>query len=905
MSGPKFATEAEPVKVTLEQVPQSEAGPAKLTGRTTQPSALGRYLGNRRFSSLLTSAAQCEFEIAFAETSKPAPSMEVIKGLAALGTRAEVQLLWGPYSGERFWPLGAGEATKSWLPSIARMSSFNERKGTGPTSGNDLLVCKVDPAGEVQVFKAILNEQKAVANREFLKTTAISSSLVKNVSHNIGLLERRAAAPGIATEEREILAKTIQALKATEAALSDPTGKTPLPAEIGFELTNLGGAGDRFGIGNTESHLRILAKTFAGEEGRLLGDIIDHTFVRDRALASRLRAANVALPETADPDVVPMRLLLTPQASEWLALKSGLTPEHWLKQQKQAAGEVAYAAEYAKLEAEELSALREKSPELHGPALTKKQSKAIEAKAKKVRAPAKEAFEAKLEQAWQSTKSVSDRPAVAQLPVAADSVSPEKTESAGRWAREAAAAKDSSSRTYDAHLLRLLETQRETAARLVEADAKAAESGSFADVANARKIRAELVQGARQLNEMGEVSRLLLESQTVAEKPAPGPSTVVVAETPAKRVASARSAPSAVESVTPPRAAESAFPTVPSPSQGRTTARVGQASGPVAQYGPSPMGETVGGVGQLLVDIEVALGHEAAYRNARKSQSLRTLHWWLLKGVIPQASGVTDRWSHFEMGLTEPEWVSVEDERESDVRKIVEGANEGRFDGIEIDAPNQAEQYEAFERWVRGNVHTLEDFYLHFYHDMDPGVRWNPEHDTFEVVSWEWGDIPPANVSDTWTVDQRIDKFMHEIKATVMAQTRDQVGRRSVGERLGESGAFRIAGIRRFKDERFLDRGYQYPDTGFRPLEHWGFNPVFYEIEHEAVPPGFALVSGADLRTYLFILDMRARYGLPADTGPVLSIGAPDRLLLPTLLPVTGWKDLTLPVVLVNKESLE
>ena len=71
-----------------------------------------------------------------------------------------------------------------------------------------------------------------------------------------------------------------------------------------------------------------------------------------------------------------------------------------------------------------------------------------------------------------------------------------------------------------------------------------------------------------------------------------------------------------------------------------------------------------------------------------------------------------------------------------------------------------------------------------YYHDMDPGVRWNPQDDTFEVVSWVWGDTPPANVSETWKV-------------------------------------------------------------------------------------------------------------------------APDRLRLPTLLPVTGWKDLTLPVVLVNKESLE
>ena len=330
----------------------------------------------------------------------------------------------------------------------------------------------------------------------------------------------------------------------------------------------------------------------------------------------------------------------------------------------------------------------------------------------------------------------------------------------------------------------------------------------------------------------------------------------------------------------------------PAPSQPNYTAQRGEPMGPLSQGGPSPIGDAVGGVGQLLVDIEVALSQEAAYRNARKSQSLRTLHWWLLKGVYPQAAGVTDRWAQ-------------EDERETDLRQIVIGANEGRFDGIELEAPNRTEQYETFERWVRANVHTFEDLYLHFIHDMDPGVRWNTNTGAFEVVSWQWGDMPPANVSDTWTVDPRINKFMQGIETEIYARTQQETANLSAADvRLGKSGEFKLGAKRRFREGHFVDHSFQYPETGFRPLIPWHRDPVFYEIEHSEVPPGFALVTGADARTYWFIVEARARYG-HAVMRPTLSRGGSDALSLQAVLPETGWKDLTLPVVLVNKDSLE
>ena len=908
VSSPKLDTAPEPVQATLEQVQQGASGPVTLAGRTSRLSAVGRYLGNRRFSSLLTGGVQSEFDIAFAETSSPLQSRatQTIEGQAALGTRAEVQLLWGPYSGEPFWPLGAGETTRSWLPSIARESWFNKQKGEAPSAGNDLLVCKLEPGGGVQVFKVILNEQKAVAEREFLKTTAISSSLVTNVRHNIELLEKREAASGTDPTERGVLRRTIGVLKATDAALSDPTGKTPLPPEIQFELTSLGGAGEQFGIGNESSHLRILGRKFGkqGEKGRLLEDIINRTVVRDRALAERLRAAGVLDPAATDPDVVPMRVLLTPQARAWLALQSGLTPEQWLKQAAEQAKKAAGQEAYDKKKAEELERLQAQAP---GKGKTKKLSpeqleKQAETAAKKAQRDAEKQFKIKAfkKQAFDSTGSVVDNLAPPQPRPAADIGSLERQARAALAAREAAEVKASgagANRTIEAHQLLLLARNDHIKARLALAEAVAASTGSKADVEAARQLRAAFAEGARVLNEMGEVNRRALETRLVAATPRPGPPSVIVGETapaPARPVAG-ESAPVATSR--------------PAPSQPRLTAQRGQPMGPLARGGPSPVGNAVGGVGQLIADAEAMLQHQDAFRDARHAQSLRTLHWWLLKGVRPEAAGVTDRWfrlaSILGTGAVWPE--PLDDERETDLRQIVIGANEGRFDGIEVEAPNRLEQYESFEGWVRANVRTFEDLYLHFIHDMDPGVRWNTASGDFEVVSWEWGDMPPASISPTWTVDPRINKFMRGIRAEIKLRTQQDTANLSAADvRLGKSGEFRLGAKRRFRAGRFVDRTKVDPVTGLRLwARSWsGFTAEFYEIEHSEVPPGLALVTAANASTYLAIVELRALYH-DAETGPVISSGAADRLRLQTVLPATGWKDLRLPVVLVLKESLE
>jgi hypothetical protein len=297
-------------------------------------------------------------------------------------------------------------------------------------------------------------------------------------------------------------------------------------------------------------------------------------------------------------------------------------------------------------------------------------------------------------------------------------------------------------------------------------------------------------------------------------------------------------------------------------------------------------------MGVLLDELNEAKKQQDAYHNARWAQSVRTLIWWRQMGVTPRACGVTDRWG----------W-GREDDRVTNVEQILEGVKEGRFDGIEVEAPNSSDQYEVFEQWVRTNVRTLEDLYLYFVHQRDHGVR-KSDTGAFEVVSWEWGDMPPANVSETWKVDPRIDKFMRGIRDEIVRRTEQEMGNLTTTDlRLGPSGKFKLGRKRRARSGQSFFTTRLEPGTGLQlHAQSWNdLTPVFYEIEHKDVPSGFVLVTGADAQTYLAIVEARVLN----NHAETLVIGDSNRLPIETPLPETGWKDLRLPVILVPADSLE
>lgn len=306
--------------------------------------------------------------------------------------------------------------------------------------------------------------------------------------------------------------------------------------------------------------------------------------------------------------------------------------------------------------------------------------------------------------------------------------------------------------------------------------------------------------------------------------------------------------------------------------------------------GPSNGGELMGGAGMLLIEVEMALQHEAVVRDARLSSSLRTLRWWLQRGVVPPAKGVTDRWFS-------------NAERTDNIDEIARGVKEGRFQGIEVGKLNQPQQYEAFEEWVTANIHSMEDLYLHFVHHLDSGVQWDLENNQWELVTWEWGELGFNNVSETRVQDDRISKFMDGILAQVMTQTKNSI--QQVGNNrspVAQDAQVKIAGKRSFRVDGRNDRSLYDPYTMVRLMfrTQWNRPPLFYEIVAEGVPDDYVLVTGADTYTYFNIHHFRSLYGSVASEET--TIGAPPKY--DKTNPNTGWHGINIPVALVKKEAL-
>ena len=304
---------------------------------------------------------------------------------------------------------------------------------------------------------------------------------------------------------------------------------------------------------------------------------------------------------------------------------------------------------------------------------------------------------------------------------------------------------------------------------------------------------------------------------------------------------------------------------------------------PVAPVALSPVGDAAAGAAQLLIEVETALQHEAVVRDARRAGSLRTFRWWLQRGVVPPARGVTDRWFR-------------QDESETSLQEILKGAEEGQFQGIEIGPKIAPDQLEIFEKWVKANIHSWDDFYFHFMSNEDGGVQWNGK---WQVTSWVWGDWFPANVSKELIEDDRISAFMEPIRLQIFTQTQKEIESRGHNrESIGKLGETKIVGVRRFRK----GSGNLYSPVTNELLMYWNqwgeFKPVFYEVAGMAVPEGYTLVSGADLPTYAAIHDVRAR-AYEQHATPTIGEARFDQVR-----PFTGWVPINIPVVLVETDSL-
>lgn len=292
----------------------------------------------------------------------------------------------------------------------------------------------------------------------------------------------------------------------------------------------------------------------------------------------------------------------------------------------------------------------------------------------------------------------------------------------------------------------------------------------------------------------------------------------------------------------------------------------------------SPAGKVAAGgavgTASLLMAVEEQLSLLAKIREHRLAGSLRTLQWWLQRGVRPPARGVTDRYFQ-------------KDEYTAGYDAIAAGLRENKFNGIVIDRLEDAQEYQVFAAWVQANIQTWDDFYQHFVLNWDAGVRW---HDgKWELTTWKWGDMPPANVYPEYVTDDRINAIMEPVRSRLLAGTEAELKARAPQSK-------KI--IHRSKVITFFS-----PDMKHKYFRILDFKPVFYQVETALpVPAGYVLVSGADLQTYTLIHGTRAYYerSSPAKItapGSEWNLVAEDK-------PFTGWANINIPVCLVEKDML-
>lgn len=296
----------------------------------------------------------------------------------------------------------------------------------------------------------------------------------------------------------------------------------------------------------------------------------------------------------------------------------------------------------------------------------------------------------------------------------------------------------------------------------------------------------------------------------------------------------------------------------------------------------SPAGRVIAGgavgAANLLVAVEEQLKLLANIRGSRLAGSLRTLQWWLQRGVKPPARGVTDRYFQKDVYTT-------------GYSNIASALQEQKLNGIVIDPLEDAQEYEVLAAWVKANIRTWDDFYQHFVLNAVAGVRW---HDAkWQLTTWKWSDMPPANVYIEYITDKRVNAIMEPVRRRLLANTEAEI----------KEGA---PSRKKLKFRKGFGDVSLYSPVTLRPLDYGinrGFDPVFYEIKGaQDVPEGYALVTGADVQTYTQIHGIRAYYDRvsPAKItmpGSEWSLVAEDR-------PFTGWANIDVPVCLVKKDML-
>lgn len=260
-------------------------------------------------------------------SSQEHPKIKVEKNAdKGRGTGAEVTVPFDRYSGSDWNHIGGGSETASSRTSLARRSTKDVEKGNQEgTAGLDFLV------ENIRTGRLVIGEQKATKATEFVKATAITTSLETNLAHTVQVLRQRIADGKVHPSEVARLQNTINRLELTLTALQKPTNDTRLPPDVVFELTNLGGKGKTIGT----EHLKLLEAKYGKTPG-FLQHLLERTFVRDPSLAaSRKRSKDGKRGTDADPDVVPALDLLNKPGKDMLnRIQSGKTQKEWDKQKK-------------------------------------------------------------------------------------------------------------------------------------------------------------------------------------------------------------------------------------------------------------------------------------------------------------------------------------------------------------------------------------------------------------------------------------------------------------------------------------------------------------------------------------------------------------------------------------------
>jgi Domain of unknown function (DUF4157) len=239
----------------------------------------------------------------------------------ARGTLGEVTVPFDRYSGPEWSHIGGGSETESSRTSLARRSYHDIARGQEATAGIDFIV------EHTKTGRLVIGEQKATKSPEFTKPSAITTSLEDNLAHTVETLREQIKSGKVHPDAVPGLESTIARLEATRTALAN---RTELPPGVVFELTNVGGEGERI---SKKGYLDLLVKKY-GDTPAFVEHLLSRTFVRDPKLAKAKGRDPSQKGTDADPDIVPALELLGDKAEKELArLKSGKSKAEWNKQQ--------------------------------------------------------------------------------------------------------------------------------------------------------------------------------------------------------------------------------------------------------------------------------------------------------------------------------------------------------------------------------------------------------------------------------------------------------------------------------------------------------------------------------------------------------------------------------------------